>query len=141
MSPQTTTIHTAIFGKTCENVRLHADVKLCGSPERFEKVIAQPATKSWRIFDKNFMGVNRLKTNVVLDKPVYVGFSVLELSKASMYRFHYEQIMEKYGEKATLLFTDTDSLCYLIETENIYDDMKANGKEYDMSAFNNDYKT
>ena len=68
------------------------------------------------------MGVHREKTKVELNKPIYVGMSVLDLSKYLMYDFHYNTIQPIYGERAKLLFTDTDSLCYEIQTENVYED-------------------
>src|SRR6266853_1024656 len=57
------------------------------------------------------------------DKPVYLGTCILDISKLLMYEFHYDIIKQKYGDKAKLLFTDTDSLCYEIETEDVYADM------------------
>ena len=63
------------------------------------------------------------KTSIYMDKPVYLGMSILDLSKTLMYEFHYEYIKAKYGDKAKLLFTDTDSLMYEIETEDFYKDI------------------
>ncbi len=64
-----------------------------------------------------------------------MGFAVLELSKLLMYEFHYEYIKPKYGDKAELLFTDTDSLMYLIHTENVYEDFWKDRHRFDFSGF------
>ena len=70
---------------------------------------------------------------IKLDKPIYVGFSILDISKTLMYDFHYKYIKKLYGDKSKLLFTDTDSLCYEIKTENIYQDMYDNKGWFDLS--------
>ena len=79
------------------------------------------------------------KTNLKLLKPVYCGFTILDNSRLLMYDFHYNFIKDKYGNKAKLLFTDTDSLCYEIQTEDVYKDMKANSDLFDFSNFSNEY--
>ena len=61
--------------------------------------------------------------------------TVLDLSKHLMYDFHYNTIKPIYGEKAKLLFTDTDSLCYEIQTENVYEDFKLINDKFDWSNF------
>jgi hypothetical protein len=63
------------------------------------------------------------------------GMAVLDLSKLHMYRFHYDTIKRTYGERARLLFTDTDSLCYHIQTDDIYADIYADKETYDLSGF------
>jgi len=76
------------------------------------------------------------KTELVFNKPVYLGMSILDLSKTLMYDFHYYYIKKKYGSKAYLLFTDTDSLCYEFETEDFYKDISADAQEkFDTSKF------
>ena len=74
-------------------------------------------------------------TNLVLNKPVYVGFSVLDLSKLLMYQFHYQKMLPLYPNKINLCFTDTDSLLYEIGTPYIYADMHNNADDYDFSAY------
>ena len=80
------------------------------------------------------IGVSRSKTKVILDKPIIVGFSILELSKVLMYDFHYNIMKRKYGNELKL-FTDTDSLCSEIESDDISKDMKLNSDLYDFSEY------
>ena len=68
------------------------------------------------------------KTKLVFNKPVYLGMCILGLSKTLIYDFHYNYIEQKYGDKAKLLFTDTDSLMYEIQTEDFYKDISADVK-------------
>ena len=75
------------------------------------------------------------KKTIVLNKPIYAGMCILDLSKLHMYRFHYDFIKPKYGDRAKLLFTDTDSLCYHVRTDDFYKDMKTDADKYDMSNF------
>ena len=78
----------------------------------------------------------------MLDRPVYVGMSILDLSKTLIYDFHYNFIKKEYGDKARLLFTDTDSLMYNIETENEYKDQWKHKEKFDNSGYpkNSEYR-
>jgi len=79
------------------------------------------------------------KMELVFNKPVYLGMSILDLSKTLMYHFHYKYIKKKYGSKANLLFTDTDSLCCEIE-EDFYKDISADAQEkFDTSNFSTNH--
>ena len=76
------------------------------------------------------------KTSLTFDKPVYLGLCILDLSKTIMYEFHYNYIKPKYGSKANLLYTDTDSLMYRIETEDFYKDISGDVKNrFDTSDY------
>ena len=77
------------------------------------------------MFSTDFIGVNEIKPVLTLDKPIYVGFSILGLSKLLTHEFHYKHIETKYDNSAKLLFTDTDSLVYEIETD-VYKDFYEN---------------
>ena len=81
------------------------------------------------------LAIHKIKTTLIFNKPAYVGMCILELSKVPMYEFHYDYIKNKYGNKSRLLFTDTDSLAYKIETENVYDDFSKNKEMFDFSNF------
>ena len=82
--------------------------------------MTRPSFFSQKIFKKNFVAVHRIKPVLTLNKPIYVGFSILELSKLLMYEFHYKYIKNKFDTK--LLFSDTDSLAYEIKTKDVYED-------------------
>jgi len=87
-------------------------------------------------FDENLVAVHMKKTELVFNKPVYLGMSILDLSKTLMYDFHYNCIKKKFGSKANLLFTDTDSLCYESEREDFYKDISDDVQEkFDTSNF------
>ena len=76
------------------------------------------------------------RTKLLFEKPVYCGMSILDISKTLVFDFHYDYIKEKYKEKAKLLFTDTDSLCYEIETEDFFQDISNDVHEkFDTSNF------
>ena len=75
------------------------------------------------IFDENLIAVHMKKTTLYFNKPVYLGKSILDLSKFLMYDFYYKYIKTKYGDKAKLLFTDTDSLAYEITTKDFNKDI------------------
>ena len=85
--------------------------------------------------NKYLVGISRAKAEVCLDKPISVGFAILELSKVLMYDFYYNTMKHKYDDNLKLLFTDTDSLCYAIETDVVYKDMYSDASLYDFSEY------
>ena len=82
--------------------------------------------------------IHRLPTKIKQNKPIYTGFSILELSKAHMYRFHYDIMLAKYRLNCRLLFTDTDSFCYHIKTDDVYRDMQTFSDDLDTSSYPRD---
>ena len=116
-------MNNSVFGKTMENIRNRVDVKLVNTEEKFKKLVSKPNFKSRKIFNENLISVHMKKTNLTMNKPVYLGMCILELSKIIMFDFHYNYIKPKYGDKAKLLFTDTDSYLYEIQTEDFYKDI------------------
>ena len=84
--------------------------------------------------------VKETKSKVVMNKPIYCGQAILDIAKTFMYDFHYNVMMAKYGpDKCKLLFTDTDSLCYHVETDDIYKDMAVMSDKFDFSAYPEDH--
>ncbi|XP_023317289.1 uncharacterized protein LOC111694219 [Trichogramma pretiosum] len=135
--------NNAIFGKTIENVRKRIDVKLVSSWDgRYgaEAQISKPNFHSRAIFNENLVAIQLSKTAVTIDKPVYVGFSILDISKTHLYRFHYDFMRDRFGNNCKVLYTDTDSLVYEIGGQNVYEVMKHkdNINEFDTFDYEKD---
>ena len=129
-------MNNSVFGKTMENIRNRVNVKLVNSVEKLKKLTAKPNFRSRKIFNENLISVHMKKTSLLMNKPVYLGMCILDLSKTVMFDFHYNYIKPKYGDKAKLLFTDTDSLMYLIETEDFFKDISEDVKDrFDTSDY------
>ena len=131
-------LNNSLFGKTMENIRNRSDVELVRDKELAEKLVNSTAFKREQIINENLVAIEKRKNKVKLDKPVHIGFSVLELSKLIMYRFHIDYMKHKYGDKCQLMYTDTDSLMYEIYTDDWYEDMKKNIGYFDTSEYAKD---
>ena len=116
-------MNNSVFGKTIENIRKRTDIKLATTKEQVERYIYRPNYTHRTTFSDNLVAIHMARTKLLFNKPVYLGMSILDISKTLMYEFHYNYIKPKYGEKAKLLFTDTDSLMYEIETEDFHLDI------------------
>ena len=122
-------MNNAVFGKTMENIRNRVNIKLVNTGEKFKKLVAKPNYESRIIFNENLVSVHMKKTSLTMNKPVYLGMCILDLSKTLMFDFHYKYIKPKYGDRAKLLFTDTDSFLYEIQTEDFYKDISGDVKD------------
>ena len=130
-------INNSVFGKTTENIRKHRNIKLVTTEEKYLRTVMKPNFKSGVPFGENLMGSEMGKIKVVMNKPVYLGQAILDLSKIVMYEFHYDYMVPKYGlEKLKLCYMDTDSQVYEIKTEDFYEDI-ANDVEarFDTSGY------
>lgn len=127
--------NNSYFGKTMENVRDRIDFQLVTTPEKHDKLTAQPRYKRSVIFNENLIGVERTKSTVLLNKPIIIGACILEISKTVMYDFHYNVMLPKYGDKLKVLMSDTDSLIYEIQTHDLYADMKSFKQHLDLSDY------
>ena len=113
-----------VFGKKMENIRNRVNIRLVNSQKSLKKCVAKPNFDHCIVFDENLVAVHMKKTELVFNKHVYLGMSILDLSKTLMYDFHYNYTKKKkFGLKVNLLFTDADSLCYEIETEYFFKDI------------------
>ena len=116
-------MNNSVFGKTIENIRKRQNIILVGDRKKAVKLTTRPNFDRVTIFDRKLVAVHMKKTEVYFNKPVYVGQAILDLSKTLMFDFHYDYIRNKYNDRAELLFTDTDSLLYLIYTGDFYKDI------------------
>ncbi|XP_048248029.1 uncharacterized protein LOC125377949 [Haliotis rufescens] len=121
------------------NVRKHVKVQLVNSAKRLKKLCAEPTFDAFKIFNPDLAAVHLKKTTLFLNQPLCAGFSILDLSKIHMYDFHYNFIKRNYGEKAQLCFTDTDSLCYEIETHDLTADIQENIDLFDISNYKSNH--
>ena len=128
-------MNNSIFGKTMENLRKRVDVRLVTDVNQFIKLTSKPTFVSSKIFSKNLVAVHKIKETLKLNRPGYVGMCILDLSKTLMYDFHYNYIKKEYGSRAKLLFIDTDSLTYEIETEDVYKDLWKRKELFDNSDY------
>ena len=129
-------MNNAVFGKTMENVRDRIEIKTAFDAKYLQKYVSKPNFHSSKILVDDKMVLMKLnKKTVQLNKPIYAGFSILELSKYHMYDFHYNTMKPRYNENIELLMTDTDSLVYEIKTEDFYKDMYEMKDHFDMSEY------
>ena len=131
-------MNNSVFGKTMENIRKRVDVRLVTDENKLSKMAAKPTYVSSKIFNEHLVAVHKIKETLTLNRPAYVGMCILDLSKTLMYDFHYNYIKQKYDSKAKLLFTDTDSLTYEIETSDVYQDFWNDKDKFDNSDYPQD---
>jgi hypothetical protein len=129
-------MNNALFGKTIENMRDRTRVDPCRDVATAKRAVHSANFQMPHIIDEDLVLIEKKGTKpVCLEKPIHIGFAILELSKLHMYRFHYDVIRKQYGNRCKLLYTDTDSLLYHIYTETFYEDIKANVEHFDTSVF------
>ena len=116
-------MNNSVFGKTMENVRNHKDIKLVTSDKRRKRLVSEPNYHSHKKFSDHLMAIEMKKTRVKMTKPLYLGMSILDISKILMYEFWYDYIKPKYGDRAKLCYTDTDSFVIHIITEDFFEDI------------------
>ena len=127
----------SVNDKAMENLRKRVDVKLINNAKDYVKSVSRPTFVSQKIFSKSLVAIHKTKPIFFLNKPIYLGFSILELSNLLMYDFHYNYFKEKYG--ARLLFTDTDSLVYEIKrVDYIYEKIYLDKHVFDFSNYSKD---
>ena len=128
----------SVYGKTMENLRKRINVRLVNNAKDFLKYTSKPTYVTHKLFDNDFVVIHKIKPILMPNKPIYVGFTVLDLSKWMMYDFHYKFIKKNFD--AELLFTDTDSLTYKIKSDNVYEDFFKWKYLFDFSNYSEDSK-
>ena len=132
-------MNNSVFGKTMEDIRKRTVIKLVTSPKQAAELINKPNYINRTTFSTNLAAIHMGKTSIYMNKPKYLGMTILDISKTLMYDFYYGYIKPKYGDKVRLLFTDTDSLMFLIETEDFYKDIAKDVHDwFDTSNFPKD---
>ena len=128
-------MNNSVYGKTMENVRKHGDFEIVNTPERFQKLVNKPLFKHRHIINEDLVIVEKDKHTVELNKPIYMGMSILDDSKIHMYSFYYDVLKPKYDDKIKLVHTDTDSFVIKVETDDIYEDFKEIHEYMDFSDY------
>ena len=128
----------SVYGKTMGNLRKRINVRLVNNEKDFLKYTSRPTYVTHKIFDKDYAAIHEIKPVLILNKPIYVGFTVLELSKWLMYDFHYNFIEKNFN--AELLFTDTDSLAYEIKSKNVDEEFFKWKNLFEFSNYSKDSK-
>ena len=128
----------SVYGKTMENLRKRINVRLVNNEKDFLKYTSRPTYITHKIFGKDYAAIHEIKPVLMLNKPIYVGFTVLELSKWLMYDFHYSFIKKNFD--AELLFTDTDSLAYEIKSKDVYEEFFRHKHLFDFINYPEDSK-
>ena len=133
-------MNNAIFGKTMEDKRKHLDFEVVSDETRYMKCVSNPNFKHSHIINENLVGVEKQETKLKLDKPIFIGMSILDLSKQHMYKFYYDVMKPKYGDNIKMVYTDTDSFVFHTKTNDIYEDLNTIKKELDFSDYPKEHK-
>jgi hypothetical protein len=123
-------LNNSMYGKTMENLRRRTNVAIVSNVIAAERQVSKLGCQLWTQINERYTIVQSAVQKIFWNKPTTVGCAVLDLSKLLMYQFHYDVMQQRYGDKLKLLFTDTDSLCYEIETADVYADMMEMRDEY-----------
>ena len=118
-------INNSVFGKTMENVRKHRDIKLVTTDKKRSKLVSEPNYHTISLISEDLSIIEMKKTKVKMNKPIYLGLSILEISKILMYEFWYDCMKPKYDNNVKLSYMDTDSFIMNIKTNDFYEDISS----------------
>ena len=128
----------SVYGKTMENVRQRMNGRLVNNEKGFLKYTSRPTYIGYKKFGKEYAAIHEIKAVLILNKPIYTGCTLLDLSKWKMYDFHYNFVKKKCD--AELLFTYSDSLTYEIKSKNVYEEFYKWKDLFDLSNYSKDSK-
>ena len=114
-------MNDAVFGKTMENIRKHRDINLVTTEGRRNYLVSEPNFHITKLFTENLLALKMKKIQILINKPLHLGLSILELIKILMYKFWCDYVKLKYNEKAKLCYMNTDFIVY-IKADDIYKD-------------------
>ena len=117
-------MNNSVFGKTMENIRNRVDIKLVNNKKKAIELTRKLNYNSWTWFSENLVAIHMNRIKLYFNKPIYIGMSILDISKTLIYDFHYNYMIPKFKNNQQLLFTDTDSLCYEIKNVDFYEEIK-----------------
>ena len=132
-------MNNAVYGKTMENVRNHIDFELVATQERIQKCINNPNYKGCNIINEELAGVEKTKAVLKLNKPIFLGMTILDLSKVHMYSFYYDVLKARYKDDIRLIYTDTDSYVLQTFTEDLFEDWKEIKDYMDFSGYDKNH--
>ena len=116
-------MNNSVFGKTMENIRKHRDIKLVTTDKKRSKLVTKPNYHTINLISEDLSIIEMKKTKVKMNKPTYLGLSILEISKILMYEFWYDYMKPKYNDNVRLCYMDMDSFIMNIKTNDFYKDI------------------
>ena len=125
-------MNNSVFGKTMENVKNRMDLHMTTDNDNAIKWFSKISMKDCKTIDGLYL-IEMYKKEIVYDKPIYVGTSILDLSKLCMMEFNYNVIHKEFENKYKLLYQDTDSLVYNFQHPDLYKWIKHNKHYFDLS--------
>ena len=125
-------MNNSVYSKTMENLRQRIKIRVVKNSQDFIKYTSRPICVNQKVFENNLPAIQEKKVSLILSKPIYVGFTALEISKQETYNFHYNFMIRKFN--TILLSTDTDSLCYEIHGKKTYKKMHKYKELFDQSS-------
>ena len=116
-------MNNAVFGKTMENIRKHRDIKLVATDIKRNKLVSEPNYHKMNYISEDLSIIEMNKTKVKMNKPIYLGLSILDISKILMYEFWYDYVKPKYNDNVKLCYMDNDIFVINIKTNDFYKDI------------------
>ena len=116
-------MNNSVFGKTIENIRKHRDIKLVTTDKKRSKLVSEPNYHAINLISEDLSIIEMKKTKLKMNKPIYLGLSILEISKTLMYEFWHDYMRPKYNSNVKLCYMDTDSFIMNIKTNDFYKDI------------------